>query len=315
MKKNIKLIFVMILSLMLIIGGVYVYLKDTHNSNNSIISNITNTDNKIVTRITNLNEFYRVKNALNKFYVSCRAYNFPEVDPFEEDEDIDPTEFLDEVYYILDAEYIKKYNISMDNIADKIKDFTVNEVQINDIYRIQKNNDISMYLVYISELSISDDNDKDIYFVLKLDDQNKYFSVYLEDYVKDNNYDKLKENDEIRISIYNIESNNFNTYENTVVYNTKYQEDLFNDFRKSCMSNLKRAYSLLDEETKNKKFDTFEKFSNYISQKMSDIVIMKINSCKVEEKENITLYKYTSTKDMNFTIKEIAPLKYTVVIE
>lgn len=315
MNKNIKLIFVIILSLMLIIGGVYVYLKDTHSTNNSILSDITNKDNKIVTRVTNLNEFYRVKNALNKFYVSCKSYNIPEVDPFEEEEEVDPTEFLDEVYSMLDAEYIKKYNVNMDNIAEKIKDFKVSDVQINDIYRIQKGETINMYLVYFSELSISDDNDKDRYFVLKLDDQNKYFSVYLEDYVKDNSYDKLKENDEIRISIYNIESNNFNTYENTVVYNTKYQEDLFNDFRKSCMSNLKRAYSLLDEECKNNKFNTFEKFSSYISSKMSDIVIMKIKNCKVEEKENVTVYTYTTTKDMNFTIKEIAPLKYTVVIE
>lgn len=314
MNKNIKLICVSILSIMLIIGGVYVYFNNTHSSNNSILSNITNNDNRIVTRVTNLNEFYRVKNALNKFYVSCRGYNVPEEEN-ELEEEYDLSEFLDEVISMLDAQYLQKYNVNIKNVADKIKDFKADEIQVNDIYRIQKDENMSMYLAYFSELNISDDSDKDMYFVLKLDDKNKYFSVYLEDYVKDNNYDKLKENDEVKISISKIESNNYNIYENTVVYNSKYQEDLFNDFKKSCMSNLKRAYSLLDEESKTSKFDTFEKFSNYISGKISDIVIMKIKSCQIEEKEESTLYKYTTTKDINFTIKEIAPLKYTVVIE
>ena len=293
------IVFVIIISYIIAINFTK---KDDKISKNSTI--------KIVTRVTENREFYIVKNILNNFYFNCSNINNP-----DEDIDINSETLLNESYNMLDDEYINECNISTNNFEEKIKFLKGNSIQINDMYLIQKHNNISLYIIYAEQLSYSSNNeqDKEI-FLIKIDDYNNIYSIYLEDYIIKKGYNNLKIKDKIDIELTAIYNKKYNIYNNEIVYMNRYQEDLFNDYKNSCSFNIKRAYELLDESCKNETFKTYDEFLKYIKNKSSQYFTMKIKECSITENEEYREFKYTTNKDLTFTFKEIAPMKYTVII-
>lgn len=305
-RRNVLLVVGILIVILLIVIFSIIY-----NSPDSIFSN---KDNR-VTRVDNVNEYYNVQTCVKKFYELYKDVYYGE----NFYENLTNEEFkqksLEVLYNLLDKEYIEKYSINKDNISEKVGEVLNANLQINNIYRIKKNDDIAMYIVYSEQVDNVNNKIEDLNLMVKIDSSRNTFGILLNNYIVDQGFNNIKENQKYNVELSNILANSTNKFTSADVGQVEYVEDMFEDYRYSMMYNRNRAYSLVNEETKNNKFNTFDSYSNYIKDNIKNIVTMKIKTYKVNEQEKYTDYEYVDTYGNQYTFRVTSPMKYTVIIK
>lgn len=305
-RRNVLLVVGILIVILLIVIFSIIY-----NSPDSIFSN---KDNR-VTRVDNVNEYYDVQTCVKKFYELYKDVYYGE----NFYENLTNEEFkqrsLEILYNMLDKEYIEKYSITKDNISEKVGEVLNATLQINDIYRIKKNDDIAMYIVYSEQVDNVNNKIEDLNLMVKIDSSRNTFGILLDNYIVDQGFNNIKENQKYNIELSNILANSTNKFTAADIDQVKYVENMFEDYRYSMMYNRNRAYSLVNEETKNNKFNTFDSYSNYIKDNIKNIVIMEIKTYKVNEQEKYTDYEYVDTYGNQYTFRVTSPMKYTVIMK
>lgn len=305
-RRNVLLVVGILIVILLIVIFSIIY-----NSPDSIFSN---KDNR-VTRVDNVNEYYNVQTCVKKFYELYKDVYYGE----NFYENLTNEEFkqrsLEILYNMLDKEYIEKYSITKDNISEKVGEVLNATLQINDIYRIKKNDDIAMYIVYSEQVDNVNNKIEDLNLMVKIDSSRNTFGILLDNYIVDQGFNNIKENQKYNIELSNILANSTNKFTAADIDQVKYVENMFEDYRYSMMYNRNRAYSLVNEETKNNKFNTFDSYNNYIKDNIKNIVTMKIKTYKVNEQEKYTDYEYVDTYGNQYTFRVTSPMKYTVIIK
>ena len=305
-RRNVLLVVGILIVILLIVIFSIIY-----NSPDSIFSN---KDNR-VTRVDNVNEYYNVQTCVKKFYELYKDVYYGE----NFYENLTNEEFkqrsLEILYNMLDKEYIEKYSITKDNISEKVGEVLNATLQINDIYRIKKNDDIAMYIVYSEQVDNVNNKIEDLNLMVKIDNSRNTFGILLDNYIVDQGFNNIKENQKYNVELSNILANSTNKFTAADIDQVTYVENMFEDYRYSMMYNRNRAYSLVNEETKNNKFNTFDSYNNYIKDNIKNIVTMKIKTYKVNEQEKYTDYEYVDTYGNQYTFRVTSPMKYTVIMK
>ena len=305
-RRNVLLVVGILIVILLIVIFSIIY-----NSPDSIFSN---KDNR-VTRVDNVNEYYNVQTCVKKFYELYKDVYYGE----NFYENLTNEEFkqrsLEILYNMLDKEYIEKYSITKDNISEKVGEVLNATLQINDIYRIKKNDDIAMYIVYSEQVDNVNNKIEDLNLMVKIDNSRNTFGILLDNYIVDQGFNNIKENQKYNVELSNILANSTNKFTAADIDQVTYVENMFEDYRYSMMYNRNRAYSLVNEETKNNKFNTFDSYNNYIKDNIKNIVTMKIKTYKVNEQEKYTDYEYVDTYGNQYTFRVTSPMRYTVIIK
>lgn len=305
-RRNVLLVVGILIVILLIVIFSIIY-----NSPDSIF---VNRDDR-VTRVDNVNEYYNVQTCVKKFYELYKDVYYGE----NFYENLTNEEFkqksLEVLYNLLDKEYIEKYSINKDNISEKVGEVLNANLQINNIYRIKKNDDIAMYIVYSEQVDNVNNKIEDLNLMVKIDSSRNTFGILLNNYIVDQGFNNIKENQKYNVELSNILANSTNKFTSADVGQVEYVEDMFEDYRYSMMYNRNRAYSLVNEETKNNKFNTFDSYNNYIKDNIKSIVIMEIKTYKVNEQEKYTDYEYVDTYGNQYTFRVTSPMKYTVIIK
>lgn len=260
----------------------------------------TQKTSNIVSNISDINEAYNVKLCVNKFYEYCKEYR--ESAPKA-------------IYELLDHDYIKFYDLNQNNFMKKIDVIDSNSLCIDSVYKLKQKRNLSLYLIKATQLYKNSDNTKEFNILLKIGSKNNTFSIFLNDYIIDNNYADLNLGETINFSLKNINEKTNNTFDSSkkVVYDNV--QDVFSDYQNLCMFYKKYAYSKVSMESKNKKFTDYESFESYIKSKFRDIIMMKVLYYeKIENGEEIE-YKIYDDKNINFIFKVTSYITYTVNIE
>lgn len=115
------------------------------------------------------------------------------------------------------------------------------------------------------------------------------------------------------------------TQQNTTVEDPTEQEKQYtdlelmqmylDDFKYQVFNNVENAYNLIDEEYKNKRFGSVEKFKEYIAEKQEQLSNIEIMQYKVEEKYDFMLYKGTDEHGNYYQIKETEFMEYTIMLD
>lgn len=305
-RRNVLLVVGILIVILLIVIFSIIY-----NSPDSIFSN---KDNR-VTRVDNVNEYYNVQTCVKKFYELYKDVYYGE----NFYENLTNEEFkqrsLEILYNMLDKEYIEKYSVTKDNISEKVGEVLNATLQINDIYRIKKNDDIAMYIVYSEQVDNVNNKIEDLNLMVKIDNSRNTFGILLDNYIVDQGFNNIKENQKYNIELSNILANSTNKFTAADIDQVTYVENMFEDYRYSMMYNRNRAYSLVNEETKNNKFNTFDSYNEYIKNNIKSIVIMEIKTYKVNKQEKYTDYEYVDTYGNQYTFRVTSPMKYTVIMK
>lgn len=305
-RRNVLLVVGILIVILLIVIFSIIY-----NSPDSIFAN---RDDR-VTRVDNVNEYYNVQTCVKKFYELYKDVYYGE----NFYENLTNEEFkqrsLEILYNMLDKEYIEKYSVTKDNISEKVGEVLNATLQINDIYRIKKNDDIAMYIVYSEQVDNVNNKIEDLNLMVKIDNSRNTFGILLDNYIVDQGFNNIKENQKYNIELSNILANSTNKFTAADIDQVTYVENMFEDYRYSMMYNRNRAYSLVNEETKNNKFNTFDSYNEYIKNNIKSIVIMEIKTYKVNEQEKYTDYEYVDTYGNQYTFRVTSPMKYTVIMK
>lgn len=271
--------------------------------------------NDRVIRVKDIDEYYNVQICTKKFYEFYKQAYYSENYYENLSDDEFRAKSFEQIYSFLDKEYIEQYEITKSNIESKINQVFDGVLQINDIYRIKKQNDFAMYVVYAEELDKVNSKKQEFNIALKIDYSRNTFSVLLDDYIIEKGYNDLKENQKFGVILSSISNNTINIFEQLEVSEVEFVEDMFEDYRNSVLYNRTRAYDLINEETKELKFSDFDSYDNYIKENIKNIVTMKIKTYKVRKEEKYTDYDYVDTYGNQYTFRVTAPMKYTVIIK
>lgn len=253
-----------------------------------------------VCNITDLNEANDVKICTNKFYLYCKEYidNSPSA-----------------VVELLDKDYKKKYNVNDNNIKEKVFNTDSDTLSIESVYKIKQKRNISLYYVSAKKLYKNSDDIKDFNIVLKLDKNNKTFSVFLDDYVRDNNYSDIKIGEKVKVNTKGVKANENNTFDisNTTEYNN-IQSNLSN-FVTLCIYYKKYAYSLVNKNEEKDTFKSYDEFNQYISDNINSLLNLKVISFIQEDKDGYSQIKVYDNNKFNFVFNTKSYITYDVIIK
>lgn len=281
MKKRKQIIFILILFFTVLISIFLIfYFKPNKNFNT-------------VSNIYDLNEAYDVKICVNKFYEYCKDYR---------------NSAPKGIYELLDDEYIKYYNLTEDNLKNKLNDIDSDKLSINTVYKLSQKRNLSLYLIKADQLYKNIDKSKEFNILLKINSDNNTFSIFLDDYMKDNNCINFNLGERVNMPLNKIKKKVNNTFDssNKQIYDNV--QDIFSDYQTLCMFYNKYAYDKILNS------DRDEKNHNYLKDNYKDIITMKMVYYDKTEKDGYIEYKVYDNKNINFNFKVISHITYNVII-
>ena len=284
LKLNI-MFFILIILVIIIILGILIYLnKRTYyndselNKQENVYIETKNNPASIINgkkpQLVQYRNIYFTISTLVEKYIECVSNNDKE-----------------EIYNILDKDYIKENNITEENILEKIEKYSkIEKSKIIDIYELSG----SRYTTYYIQYNINDNN---FYYVINTDFTNKTFSIIP---IKGQEYNKYlntvienKYGEEKQIDI-----NNYNKiiYEN--ISEEQMAENLIQNYVTNALYYVEDAYNSLDKEYREKRFESLEKFKEYIEE--NNEILKKIDKSDIK-----TYSDFDNEKDYEKYVNEL----------
>ena len=307
MKKLYYLIISIIIIIVIMVICILFYLKSNQNKYNdneniNIIEKVST--QKKFNEVNDRNDYYDIKKILNKYIIYARqVYGWMNSQKYESD-DIS-TEGNEAFYSILDNEYIKDMNIQKSDLNKIIKEYQSEECILNKLYFYNISDNLKLYY---SQITIDNEN---LNLLIKVDNKNETYSVFLNDYVSKNGYSIDTEIQNMKIDSNSIERNKFNTYRKSNINDDYIIVDYIDDIKNKLISNPKNVYqNMLEQEYREKRFESLQNFISYINQNKEEIESIEAKKYIIlnEKHEYIIQDQY----DNYYVINEKAIMDYTI---
>lgn len=222
-------------------------------------------------------------------------------------------EGIDSIKSMMSKEYLEEFNISDTTIYHNLVKYANKYVKIKKIYVSEDSVNIKTFFVYFNTTVA----EEEFALVITMDSSKNSFYIMLKDYI-----DKMGIKEENIIGkkteqkIQSIEPNEYNTYEIPNVSETRYVQELFEDYR-SYLSNIpNKAFDMLDEEYRQKRFsNNVENFKNYISDDSSDILDRELSKYKINKYNDYTEYVCMDQMGKYVIFREKDTMDYRVLLD
>lgn len=128
---------------------------------------------------------------------------------------------------------------------------------------------------------------------------------------------KCKNIEDINIDekIEEIEENENNKYVYNRISDREVMEKYIVYYENLIKNNPKKAYELLNEEYKEKRFNTYNKFSEFIKKRKETLNDIKIVGVKTYKNNEIEKYILTDQNNMNYIIEETSPMNFNIQLD
>ena len=315
MKEQKKLIIVIIsiIILLLIVAGItYIIIKN--NNTNTITSNNIEISDEEQANVKDQKEYHAIISIVND-YINTTNYNSDIYFDNEGNRATSEEDINKRIYSLLDKEYIKQNNIDENNVKKYINEVKQNIVFLPINMQVIKKANIQKYFIYgIMQNILKSNETQEISMYVIVDDNTKAYSII--PCIKTiSDYNNLKiVNDET-----SIEKNENNAYEESDVTQEDIAQDYITNYKRMMLINAEKAYSYLDDNYKKEKFDTLEKFKNYINVNKTKIANMTLAQYKITELTNNNEQIVCIDKNDNYYVfnenKEKGILEYKVYLD
>ena len=213
------------------------------------------------------------------------------------------------LYNITETNYIKRNNISTDNVITIYEN--IEKYYIQEMCAFETST-MSEYYTYGFILKENNDKTENYYFKVCKDSSNSTFSVSP---LKIDEYNKAKEGKKNKTENESIKSNLYNKYNYNLYSGKDVAEKYINDFIFKMKYIPDVAFGTLDEEYRNKKFSNIDEFKSYIknnSERFDDFIIRSYGR---EATENITNYEVEDINNYYYKIKASSGMDYTIILD
>ena len=305
--KSKKFILILIVLLILLLIAMVILLKCFKVREEKYVADppIEVPQRKIETnlsKVTNVSNYYAVKSCVDKFY-SYYAMSF------------ENNSYSENLYNILDTEYMTFKNITKDNILKQLPKINNSVIDRENMYVSEQQNDMYIYIVDGALREKATSQITNFRIMINIDSSNRTFSVLLDDYIK-SKYPKLNLNDKLTVNVSSIPiKGTDNLYEFNNISESTYVSDLFSKYKEEILFNTNFAYDNLDEEYRNKRFGSLEEFNKYVKSNVKNNVTMKVSKYNKTVNDGITQYVCLDQNGKEYIFKETAVMDYKMILD
>ncbi len=307
-KKQLVIIFSIVV-VVILLAVIIINNKEIDNKPNEIPDDLSETEfteiDSTIKPVDIRNNYYVVKNCIINFYSSL------EKKMIESNGEVST---IEQIYSLLDEEYIEYSNITKENLLDKLGTYNGAKYIIEEILVSQRSFNISLYFVS-GKIRVNGDN-KEFKNIVKVDRTNNTFKIFLDDYYNDK-FPNIKVGDKIDFETENQIANDiYNIYEFKNISNEIYAQDLFNDIKYYLLYDNETLYNMLDDEFKSN-FPSYQAFYDYVSASYLDFIGLDYGTFnKSFYKDDITLYILIDlNEEYKIKVYETSAFKYKISIE
>lgn len=289
-KNNYKTIVVLgvmffVISVIALLLGNIQKSKDQKNMENPVLEN----DSSIVT-VTNKSSFLTIANCMEQFIFNYKQLN---------------SEIILNLYT---TEYVKKNDLNLDNVLSNslLKDVDL-LYKINEAY-VSEGDEVSTF--YVLGVVYNDTKTENIYNKIILDYSNGSYGI---EFISEKKYYDIIDNNEVPAETYII-PNNYNKFEVTTVTDMDLCALYLSDYKYNIKHNVNLAYNIIEDNTKNEYFSTFEEFKKYIDDNYLKIKNSYLSKYQVYNDNNKSNYVCVDNNNITYEFYENSILKYTMAI-
>lgn len=272
----------------------------------------------ILSQVTNRVDYYTVKTCIGKYYADYSILFNPEIYYIGFSEERVKQEQADNtqaIYDMLDSQYITEKGITIDNLGTNLKKIEVITPYITNMYVNHRTNNMDIYVIDGTiKTDITDAGEK-FQIILKLDILNKTFSIMPSEYVEEK-YGNILDGQNLDIELTDsIEKNNNNQFVYRTITEEDYMKDLFAELKNELLYDHEKAYNHLNEEYRNKKFATLEKFNNWATSKEEEYKNMVLAQYQTVQEDGYTQYVLVDQNGKYYIFNETGVMDYTTMLD
>ena len=213
------------------------------------------------------------------------------------------------LYNVTDASYKVNNNISVNNIEVLYSD--AKEYYIQEVYNLKTDKE-EIYYVYGLILKKENNDVADCYLKINKDLKNGTYSIEPLDLEE---YKKAKNGEINQIDYIEIKQNNDNKYDYNIFSAKDISQKYITDYIFKLKYKTEEAFNLLDEEYKNKKFNSLDEFKEYIQNNMDRFDNFVLKQYGREENEKTVDYNVIDIDDYYYKITAYYGMKYKIILD
>lgn len=161
---------------------------------------------------------------------------------------------------------------------------------------------------------ITDNNSKNIkncYYIVRIDVDNMTFEIEELSEKENSNINKI----DLRTELTEIENNGNNNMEYTTIKNEEMCRLYYNEFLKLELEKTDEAYKVIDEQYRNERFSSYDKYKEYVDLCKEQIQTGAISKYSVDYKDDYTEYVIVDNYNNYYTLKETSIMNYTIILD
>lgn len=275
--------------------------------------------------VSNNSYFYTVKSIMNGFIAYIKQING---DQYLNLEKLQMTEAeatdklqqvgIDTIKELLDRQYTEDIQTNDEKLVKYFNQYKQKgncrenvyySFKINEMLRKDISNEIQLVLIK-SKLVNNDFN-----ILIKIDNRNNRYSIFLEDYITKYNYNREMNEQDIKITDTEIASNPYNEYKNIIAEEEYVSIQLFNEFKNFMLNDPKTAYEIMNEEYREKKYGSYENFYKYIQENREQIEDADVKMYNSQEINGKTEYICLDAEGKYYIFTRDNVVNYRVVLD
>lgn len=270
----------------------------------------------VAQEVENMNEYVTIQGVINKFnqnvlYLNATAADLDLI--ITKDQEASAlAEYKEQgvkyIQEVLAQNYKEKYSVDQAYIMNQLSKYARQNYIIKNMYVVYDSEYINTYFVY------GNYEKEEFNFIVILDRYTNSYSLYLNNYLKEQGYSASNTDSMKTLNISRVDSNESNSFQYKNVEREQVVSLYYDEFLKMARSNPSVAYAKLDSEYKEKRFKTVEEFSKYISTLPTDAK-SKISTYTITEGSGYTEYLCKDMLGNNFIFKVTGAMKYTVILD
>lgn len=285
--KNIKkYIIILCIIIVIIIISICVLTIKQKKSNDELKNIVSEIESPIEeTKEINWTEYDTINFAVNRYVQTINANNstYIELRQSEEENSGEVENQINQLILdMLSDTYIKNNEITNENLREKIPLESEQLVFIPLKAKKLIEEDIRTYVVDGIVQNIEYENKGERCYIVNVNYSNQTFSVEL----SQKKYEEIDKVDKIA----NISKNENNEYINTTINNQTKTQTYINMYKRLALSVPELAYNYMDEEYRNKRFESIEGFKEYIENNRDNIEEISLKKYLAENNDNYTEY-------------------------
>ena len=288
MNNKYKNIFIAIIMIIIsIIALILALLKIVDNTDDNISTiqgdkgqEIDYSSSEIKT-VTEKIDYFTVNNLINNYLKLLNVNN----SIYYIGNEYDKTIQQNYIYNLLSYKYMEENNITKDNILEKVTNFKTELIYVPLNLKVLEKENINKYIAYGIVGNMNDEFVDELYIIVNLDKKNKTYSIEPIN-MKYNNIEEIKFSNEDIL----IEKNSDNSYKDQKITNEYLINEYLSLYKKLALIKPEIAYSLLNEEYREARFGSLEKFKEYINDNRGEISKIRLEEYLVNNYNNYIEY-------------------------